>query len=420
MCRPRSLVLLLATCHLTLLSSPGADRPDLHWPRWRGPSDAGNAISGSYPKDLDPGKAKWKVDLPGKGCSTPIVWGDYIFLTAPIDKKDAVLALDWQGKVRWQRPIAPWRKGKHRNGSSCNSSPTTDGERVYVFFKSGQLAALDFKGDTKWSTNLWERFGRDTLYWDYGTSPVLTRRDVIVTMMHDSGSYLAAFDKKTGDLRWKVDRNYETPVEGDHSYATPIVRREGDREVIVVWGAEHLTSHAAEDGALIWECGNFNPEKKPNWVAVSSAVIAGDVAIVPYGRGETLTGVKLGGRGNVSKANRLWSTKDSGSFVPSPAVADGKVYVLRDKGEIACVNPNTGETHWTNGLPRSPLKYYASPTIADGKLYAAREDGVVFVAQIKGKFEILSENDFGQRIIASPVPVGNRLLLRGEEQVFCF
>jgi hypothetical protein len=218
--RSALLISALAFCDLS-----GAESQS-NWPRWRGPRDNGSTEFGTYPVNWDAStNLLWKVPLPGKGCSTPIVWDGRIFLTAPVNGQDAVLAFDWAGKTLWRTTVGPERAGKHRNGSGSNPSPTTDGASVFVYFKSGNLAALDFSGRILWQTNLVEQFGRDTLYWDYGTSPVLTEKNVVVAMMHDSGSWLAAFDKRSGDLRWKVARNYQTPVECDHSYATPLVIR---------------------------------------------------------------------------------------------------------------------------------------------------------------------------------------------------
>jgi outer membrane protein assembly factor BamB len=152
---------------------------------------------------------------------------------------------------------------------------------------------------------------------------------------------------------------------------------------------------------------------------VASPVVVGDMAVVPYARGDRLHGIKLGGSGDVTATHRIWRRDDSGAFVPTPAEYKGRVYVLRDKGEVDCVNPATGQSFWTDALPKTKDKYYASPLVADGKLYAAREDGVVFVARIEGKFEVLSENDMGEQMIGSPVPVSNRLLLRGVNHFFC-
>ena len=144
--------------------------------------------------------------------------------------QDAILAFDWSGKRLWEQTLGAERPGKNKNGSGSNPSPVTDGQNVFVYFKSGNLAALSVDGQVRWKTNLVERYGRDTLYWDYGSSPVLTEKDVVIALMHHGESWLAAFDKSTGNLHWKVSRNYETPDEGDHSYATPVlIRHDGTR-----------------------------------------------------------------------------------------------------------------------------------------------------------------------------------------------
>ncbi len=402
------------------VTTAAAFAADGNWPSWRGPRNNGSTDAGTYPVKFDADSGwLWKTPLPGKGCSTPIVWNQTIYVTAPVDGKDALLAFDWNGKPLWQTTLGAEKPGKHRNGSGCNSSPVTDGQSVFTYFKSGQLAAVDFAGKVRWQANLTERFGKDTLYWDYGTSPVLTERDVVVTLMHNGESWMAAFDKATGTQRWKISRNYTTPTENDHSYATPIVTRHAGREALLVWGAEHLTAHDAADGKLLWSCGDFNPEASRNWVAVSSFVLAGDLAVVPFGRGSRLHGIKLGGSGDVTASHRAWTRKDTGTFVPSPVEHAGKIYLVRDRGEVECVEPATGKTLWSGALPKSGASYYSSPSLADGKLYAAREDGVVFVAGANGKFELLAENNMGERVIASPVPVANRLLLRGEKHLFC-
>ncbi len=390
------------------------------WPAWRGADSSGSAVSGNYVADLtDEQSLRWKVELPAKGCSTPVVWHEHIILTSPIGDQDGVIDFDWQGNVRWQTKVGPQRAGRHRNGSGSNPSAVTDGKHIFVYFKSGNLAGLNFAGDLLWSTNLQDRFAKDTLYWDLGTSPVLTDDHVVVAVMHQGESYLAAFEKDSGELAWRVERDYKTPVEGDHSYATPTVVDHNGEQVIVVWGAEHLTGHAAKDGKLLWSCGGFNPDQKGNWVAVSSHVIDGQMAIVPYGRGSHLAGVRLHGSGDVTQTHRVWTRTDAGSFVPTPAVHQGKLYVVGDQGEVECIAPETGETVWRDRFPKNRHKYYASPTIADGKIYAPREDGVVLVASISDGFKFLGENDMGQRVIASPVPVAGKLLIRGESHLFC-
>jgi outer membrane protein assembly factor BamB len=409
----------VAICLLIPLPLLAADSGK-SWPSWRGAQGTGSTAEGEYPARFsDTENVVWKVELPGKGCSTPIVVDKQILVTGPADGQDAVLAIDRDGKPLWQAQIGPEKSGTHRNGSAANSSPVSDGKLVFAYFRSGNLAGLDLAGNVLWKTNLQKRFGRDTLYWDIGTSPVLTEKACIIAVMHSGESYLAAFEKESGELLWKVPRNYKTPVEGDHSYATPIVIDHAGKEAILVWGAERLTAHDAKNGEILWLCAGFNPRKQGNWVAVASAIVVDDMAIVPYGRGTHLTGVKLGGDGDVTESHRLWTRNDTGTFVPSPAMYDGKLFLVRDGGEVECLDPKTGETLWNDRFPRSASKYYASPTIAGGKLYAAREDGVVMVADIRDKFTLLSENDLQEQIIASAVPLDGKLLIRGEKHLFC-
>jgi outer membrane protein assembly factor BamB len=336
-----------------------------------------------------------------------------------VDGQNAVLSFDWSGQPLGQTVLGAERKGKSPNGSGCNPSPAVDAQGLFVYFKSGELAGLDLDGKLRWKINLQEQYGKDDLYWDLGTSPMLTKRDVVVAVMQHGGSFLAAFDQLTGAPRWKVARDYETPVECDHSYATPLLCREGGREELIVWGAQHLTAHNADDGKLVWWCAGFNPEAKNNWVVVASPVLAGGMVVVPYGRGSLLYGIKMGGSGDVTATHRAWERDDTGCFVPTPAEYQGRVYLLRDRGEVVCVDPATGRTLWSGELPKGSASYYASPTLADGKIYAAREDGVVFVARVGGHFEVLARNEMGERIIAAPVPVSGRLLIRGEKHLFC-
>jgi outer membrane protein assembly factor BamB len=150
----------------------------------------------------------------------------------------------------------------------------------------------------------------------------------------------------------------------------------------------------------------------------------GEVAVVACGRADRgqprLFGIKIGGSGDVTATHHLWKREDTGTFVPTPAEYHGRVYLLRDRGEVECLNPSTGQTIWKDTLPKSSHNYYSSPVIAGNKFYAVREDGVVFSAEIKQGLTILSENKLGEPVIASIVPISHRLLIRGERHLFCF
>lgn len=407
-----------------LVLAPHAVADPAHWANWRGPDQNGVAAKGEYPLAWSPDAVLWKTDIPGKGFSTPVVWDKTIYMTTGAEGKDTVVAVDWSGNVLWQTPLGAEVRGRHQNASGSNSSPVTDGSGVFVVFKSGTLAALELDGKIRWQTNLFERFGRDDRFWDFGSSPALTKTSVIMAQMHDGESWVAAFDKTTGDLSWKVSRDFRTPTENSQSYNTPIVFSHEGKEALLIWGAERLTAHDAADGQTLWSCGKFNPENTGYWPAVASPVICGDVAVVSFGRADRrqprLHGVKLGGSGDVSETHRLWMRSDIGSFVPTSAAFNEKVYVLSDRGELECIDPATGKKIWGGVIPDGRGSFYTSPLIAGGHLYAARETGIFYVVKLNyDGFEVISTIDMKDRIIASPIALLDRLLIRTEKHLFC-
>ncbi len=410
----------VAVCALLLASFDAASAEN--WPQWRGPQARSVAAESDYPTKFsaDEGVA-WKVDLPGVGSSTPAVWDDEIFVTCGIDGQDGILCYTFDGDERWRKQLGPEREGKHRNGSGSNPSPVTDGKHLVVYYKSGTLACLDLDGNEIWRVDLQDKFGPDTLWWDLGTSPVLAGDRVVVAVMQGGDSYLAAFDLANGDLLWQVPRKYECTTETDHAYTTPHVVNVGGRKQLVVWGADHLTGHDLKTGKLLWECGGFNPDSQNNWRVIASPAIDGGIALVPYGRGEYLAGIRLGGEGDVTESARVWERqgRNLGSDVPTPAVRDGRAYVLGDAGRIACIDIATGDEIWSSDLPKNRNRFFSSPVLAGDKLYAAREDGAVFVGRVKADgFELLAENEMGESIIAVPVPIRGGLLIRGREHLF--
>jgi outer membrane protein assembly factor BamB len=417
--RPMAVALLVIGTLATLASPARAD-----WPNWRGPNGNGSVTNGDYPTSWNAENVVWKFALPGKGSSTPIVLNDRIFVTTPDEGKDAVLAIDLQGNQIWRTRLRSESRAKNRLGSSCNASPVTDGKGIFVYFRSSRLAALELDGSVRWENDLAATYGPENLFWDQGTSPVVTDEHVILARMHGGDSWIAGFDKATGKLRWQQKRNYDVPPENDNGYTTPVFFKHKGRDAFLIWGADHLTAHSAADGSLLWSCGGFNPRGTGFWPAISSPVIAGELAIVPVGRDDRprqgqIHAVKLDGSGDVTATNRVWKRDDIGIFVTSPVEYKGRIYLLRPRGDLVCLDPQTGDTIWAESLPRGRASYYASPLIANGVLYAAREDGVVFAARVEDKFELLSENPMQEQIIGSPVADQGRLLLRGEKHLFC-
>lgn len=416
-CQDSRRVIAFVAGVLLLNSTWGADA---NWPTWRGPSLNGVAPEGAYPLEWsDESGIAWQIDLPGVGGSTPAVWGDRIFITAPIEGANALLCMNAQGEQLWATRLGTEDSGQHRKGSGCNPSPVTDGERVYVYFKSGDFAAIDFDGNIVWRHNLQEMFGEDTLWWDLGTSPIRTSEHVVVTCMHSGPSYLAAFDPETGDLVWKQDRNLGAPEEAAQSYSTPIICEGPDgQETIVVVGADHVTAHSAATGAELWRVGELNPEQNHYFRSISSPVAEGEIVIAPYARGESVTAIRLGGEGNVRDSHIVWERTGIGADVPTPIAYDGRVYICRDGGQLSCLDLATGEEHWTVSLPSNRNAFSASPILAGDRLYVTREDGMTFVVSTE-THEVLAENQVEGFVVATPVFVDGRILIRTDAKLYC-
>ena len=394
-----------------------------NWPNWRGPGFDGIVREGKdYPTHWSNSEnVLWKIDLPGKGASTPVVWDNRIILTCAIDGKNGVLCLDLEGRPVWQQTIGSEKAGKHMKATGCNPSATTDGKHVYVYFKSGDLACLDFAGKVVWQHNLQEKFGEDTLWHDLGTSPVLTRDNVVVAVMHSGPSYLVAFNKTSGKQAWKQDRNLDAPKEAAQSYSTPVVLSDKGREIIVVLGADHVTAHDAANGHELWRVGGLNPTGHEFFRSIASPVVFDGVVVAPYARGATLTAIRLGGSGDVSKSHVLWTKEKLGADVPSPAAVDGKVYLCTDRGELSCLDMHTGNVLWSGQVEKNRNAFSSSPVIADGKIYLTREDGKTFVLEQGNEFKLLAAKELGdgEFVVATPVFVDDRILIRTVEHLYC-
>ena len=410
--------------------APQAPARSENWPNWRGPALDGVAAGTGYATTWSPeAHVAWKVTLPGLGASTPAVWGDAIVLTCAIDGKDAAICFDRSGKEIWRRSLGAEKPGKHAKATGCNPSPVTDGKHVWVYFKSGELAALDLAtGAVAWQENLQERFGEDTLWWDLGTSPVLTNDAVVVAVMQTGPSYLAAFGRTDGKLLWKHDRNLDAPEEAAQSYSTPLVVKGEETfgepaEVIFVLGADHVTAHDAADGHELWRVGGLNPAGEKYFRSIASPVVADDLVIAPYARGSTLTAVKRGGKGDVTQTHVAWARKDLGADVPTPAFQEGKLVVCTDQGKVACLDAPTGKTLWDGELPKNRHAYSASPVLVDGKILVTREDGqsalLTGPAAGAGRFEVVGEGSVGEMTVATPVCVDGEIFLRTHDSLWC-
>ncbi len=413
--------LLLLT---VLLSSSVAVSGD--WPGWRGPHGNGSADGTGYPVEWSADRnLLWKHELGGRGASSPVVAGAQIFVTTTVDGQNTIVCIGMDGQRQWTKTLGTAVDGKPgKDGTGANPSAATDGESVFAYFKSGDLGCYSLDGELRWQHNLQDRFGEDTLWWDLGTSPVLTKDSVVVACMHSGPSYVAAFAKRDGTLMWKKDRDLGAPEEAAQSYATPVVVQDAGREVVVVLGADHVTTHDAATGTEIWRLGGLNPTNHRYFRSIASAAVAEGIVIAPYARGESLTAIRMGGEGDVTGTHILWAKQATSADVPTPAIANGRVFNCRDvgdlRGTIDCLDLLTGKTLWSGQLPKNRHTFRSSPIVADGRLYVTRQDGTIFVLDATGhEFKILAENSIAdEHTVATPVFVDGRILLRSDTRLY--
>lgn len=407
--------------HLTFLVFLGSfcSLEAQNWPQWRGPDQNGISREKGFPTEWSRTRnLLWSVPLPGKSGSTPVVWNSQIFLTTPKEGKNVVASFDMSGKLLWETEIGLARKGKHEaKGSATHPSPVTDGKHVFVYFRSGDSAALSFDGKIKWEQNLHALHGKDTLWWDMATSPVLTSKHVVFTKMDDGDSWLLALDKESGKQIWKQDRHFETGPESNHAYTTPVVHTgEDGTELLIVLGADHVTAHAADTGSEVWRYSGLNPGKAKYWRCISSPVVGEGLVFAPYARGNQLTAIRLGGKGDITETHKAWIGGRS-SDVPSPLVVNGRAYVCEDSGFITCFEAKSGKELWRSRLGGN---ISTSPVFADGHIYVLGEKGTMIILEEGSSYKLVATNSLdGEWCLSSPVLVMGKLIIRTAENLLC-
>jgi len=427
----RTLRIVIPTVFLLLLTTDTTSAVD-SWPQWRGERQNGVAMEGKLPLNWSQDKGiLWQAELPGLGGSTPVISKGTAYVTTGVEGQNQLLAFDLKsGQKKWEVSLGKDRGNKHRKGSGSNPSPVVDGDTIFAYFRSGDLVAVDSKGKVQWTKNLQSLFGADTLWWDLGSSPVLTESAVVVAVMQSGPSYVVAFDKGTGKELWKFDRTLPAPEEAAQSYSTPVVVSIKGQEAIAVMGADHLTINRASDGKLLGKLGGFNPGQEQYWRSISSPVADGNVILCPYARGDTLTAVDIEALANGKGQDAiLWFRDDLGSDVPTPAAHQGRAYVVSDgkasKGTITCINLLNGKSVWTVELPKSRMGYSSSPLLAGNHLYVTQENGTTFVIGPldSSEPELIAENsieDDEPFTVASPVPYQDSLLIRSRHKLYRF
>ncbi len=423
--------LLLVTVTLAYVSpsvSAKGTATKAKWPQWRGSAQNGVAVGEKFPiRWSEESGITWKTKIPGNGGSTPVFDGGVAYLTSGVDGKNMLLAFNVaDGDLKWKTALGTDRGNKHRKGSGSNPSPVIDGDSIFAYYRSGDLACVGSDGEVRWRTNLQDRYGEDTLWWDLGSSPLLTENAVVVAVMQTGPSYLVAFDKSSGEELWKTDRMLGAPEEAAQSYSTPLAVKVKGKDAIAVMGADHLTLHDASNGRELGQLGGFNPGGEKFFRSISSPVAEGNLIVCPYARGDTLTAVHMDqladGKGKDAIA---WFRDDLGSDVPTPSAFQGRVYVVGDKakGAISCLNIETGDIIWQQQLPKSRVGFSSSPLVAGNHLYVTLEDATTYVIGPLDSSDpqVVSVNkvaDDEPHTVASPVPFGDSLLLRSRHNLY--
>ncbi len=403
----------LAFAAAILLASVATGQGD-NWPSWRGPTLNGISTETDLPVTWSPeDNISWKLDLPAWSGSTPIIWGETIFLNVADGAKLWLWAIDRStGNKLWEQFLSD---GDHRERKQNMSSPSpvTDGEHVWVMTGTGILKAFDFEGNEIWMRDIQADYGKFGLNWGYASSPLLYEGALFVQVLHgmktDDPSYMLRIDSTTGATVWRVERPTAAIRESPDAYTTPaLLQYEGNTEIVIA-GGDVVTGHDPQTGQELWRADGLNPENIPSYRIVASPTAFAGIVYAPT-RVRPLLAIKAGGRGDVTESHRLWDFRD-GPDVPTP-VTDGRYfYSINDRGIAFCLDAKSGENIY--GPERLPSGTYSgSPVLADGKLYITNEDGLTTVLRAGPEFEILAQNDLGDYTLSSPAISDGQIFIR--------
>ncbi len=425
------------SCGVLLLWIATSHAADDNWPQWRGPLGTGAALNADPPLEWSETKnLRWKVALPGKGHSTPIVWGDRLFLTAAVPFGEAlppksstapgthdgvpvtqrhefvVLAVNRRdGNILWQKTVHKKlpHEGGHYTGSLASHSAVTDSEHVYAYFGSHGLHCLDMNGKVQWQ----KQFGEMQTKHGHGesASPVLHGDLVFINWDHDGPCFVAAFDKRTGQQRWKVNRDEET------SWSSPIMVENDGQALLIVAGTNRIRAYAPATGQVIWECGGLSSNIVATPVAAHGMLFAGS----SYEKRAFLAIRLDGAKGDLTGSNRVAWTRNRGTpYVPSPLLYGDSLYFLTHyQGVLSRVDAVTGVDNPGAIRLGSMGNIYASPVAGGGRIYVTDLDGKTIVLSDDDRPKVLAENLLDDEFAASAAIVQRELFLRGKKSLYC-
>ncbi len=412
-----------------------------NWGQWRGPFFNGSTTEIGLTTNWDKtNNVAWVASLPGYAGATPIIWGDSVFVSSPdADKNLLLLCLNRKdGKVRWQKVVGKGDKEKGRN-NMASPSPVTDGKNVFALFGTGDIAGYDFSGKELWSRNLAKDYGKFSINWLYGSSPLLYNGKLYVQVLQrnpvpddysdsidgkpDRESYLLCLDPDSGKTLWKQPRPTDTFSEGQEaqeSYSTPIPSIVASGEEIILVGANYTTAHSPQNGAELWRCGGLNDRHERPWRLVPSPLSADGMVIACGPRRDPVLGIKDGGKGVVTSTNIVWRFSEYPSDCVTPLFYENKLFVLDgDKQMMTCLDPKTGEKKWQGSLGVKEI-FRGSPAGADGKIYCISESGTVVILDAGAEFKVLATIRMGESPVRSSIAISQgQIFIRTAKNLYC-
>ncbi len=413
---------------------------DENWPQWRGPNFSGYVEASGLPATWSETEhIVWKTPLPSWSGSTPVIWGDKIFIMTPSKGEEGghgsdadrpavggqvlLLCLDKKdGHLLWERGLDTGNEKINKQNDS-SPSPVTDGSHVWAMTGTGMLAAFTMDGDPLWRHDLQEQYGAFGQQFGYGSSPLLYDGMVIVQVLHgfftDDPSYLVAFDGATGAVRWKVERPTDAVNESPDAYNTPLPVTHEGRTDIVVSGGDYVTGHDPATGKEIWRAAGLNPDNNKLYRIIPSSVSCCGMIFSPS-RQKPVLALRAGGTGDITTSHLVWKWEGrNGPDVPTPACDGTYLYLVDDRGTVHCIEPVSGKVVW--GPERTARGVVsASPLVADGKIYITNEDAVTTVLAAGPEYKELAVNKLNQAYtLSSPVVSDSRLYLRTATHLYC-
>ncbi len=394
------------------------------WPNWRGPHQDGTTDETDLPLKWDAASSnvKWKVRLPERGNSTPIIWGDKLFLTQALEKEDKrlLLCLDKKsGKELWRKEVVQETKElTHATNPYASASPVTDGTCVIVAFGSAGLFAYDLQGK-----ELWKRtdLGELRHIWGYGSSPVIAGDRVFYNFGPGENTRLLCFDKKTGRTIWEHKEPGGNAGEGASkkwlgSWCDPLlVKNAAGSEELCIAYPNRVCALDPQTGKELWTCAG------PTNLVYNSLLTDGDTLIAMCGYGGAALAVKTGGKGDVTDSHRVWFLPKVSQRIGSGVVYEGHHYILSDGGIAECRSLKDGNLLWQERLrgPGPTSQNWSSLVRSGDKLYAVNQGGDAFVFKASPTFALLATNSLGERVIASIAVSDGQLYIRGYMNLWC-